>query len=304
MPNSRTPDPRDPTPLALIRQRFGQLAGRPVAGLPPGWDQLSASRLAERLLDLRVPSGEVDAVWAQLIGQARTRDDRAVLVCAGAALPMLSAIAAKLCGHFAFRGDTEAMVVVAFVDALTGLDVARPNVAYRLRWATFHRACPLVRERQAAPVAIDWFPDSDRPGDGRAVCSPQGHPDLLLALAVDEGVLTAADAGLIIDTRLHTRRLTTVAAETGIGYEALAKRRRRAEHRLAAWLRERIADTQVSTPVETAALDALTHTGDHTHRQPAPPRMSKNRSASRVLPQAKSAPSAAPTSHEEQRRCA
>ncbi|MFF0458504.1 hypothetical protein [Nocardia africana] len=301
MPNSRIPDHREATPLALIRQRFVGLADCRVPGLPPGWDRLNASRLATRLLNTQVPAEKVDAVWARLIEAARTRDETAVLVCAGAALPMLSAITAKLCGHWAYRADTEAMVLVAFLDALAGLDVARPNVAYRLRWATFHRACPPVRERLAAPTPIDWLPDSGHSRDGKAVSSPQGHPELLLALAVEEGVLSAADAGLIIDTRLHPRRLKTIAAETGINYDGLAKRRRRAEHRLAAWLRERIADTQVSTRVEAAALDTLTHTAT---RRPAPARMSKTGSAARVLPLPKSAPTAAHPSHEEQRRCA
>ncbi|MBV7706832.1 hypothetical protein NOVA_29005 [Nocardia nova] len=305
MPNSPIPDHRETTPLALIRQRFAGLADYRVPGLPPGWDPMKATRLAARLLNPQIPADEVDAVWARLIEAARTHEETAVLVCAGAALPMLGAITAKLCGHWAYRADTEAMVLVAFLDALSGLDVARPNVAYRLRWATFHRACPPVRERMAAPTPIDWLPGSGHVRDGKAISSPQGHPELLLALAVKEGVLTAADAGLIIDTRLHPRRLNTVAAEAGIGYAAVAKRRRRAEHRLAAWLRERIADTQVSTRVETAALDTLTPSSNHSGaRRPTPSRMSKNRSAARVLPLPKSASNAAHPSHEEQRRCA
>ncbi|MEU6564182.1 hypothetical protein [Nocardia nova] len=305
MSNSPTSDRPDPTPLGLIRQRFAGLAACPVAGLPPGWDGMRAGRLAERLLDPQVPAEQVDAVWTRLVEQARTRDETAVLLCAGAALPMLSAITAKLCGHWAYRADTEAMVLVAFLDALSGLDVSRPNVAYRLRWATFHRSCPPVRERKAAPTPTDWVAEGGSSGYGKAVGSPQGHPELLLALAVDEGVLTAADASLILDTRLHPRRLKTVAAETGIAYAALAKRRRRAEHRLAAWLRERIADTEVSTRVETAALDALTHTGDHhCDRRPVRARMSNNRSAPRVLPLPKPAPSLVHTAREEPRRCA
>ena len=305
MSNSPTSDPRDPTPLALIRRRFTGLAARPVRGLPPGWDGMRAGRLAERLLDPQIPAEQVDAVWARLIEQARTRDETAVLLCMGAALPMLSAIASKLCGHWAYRADTEAMVLVAFLDAVSGLDVSRPNVAYRLRWATFHRACPPVRERKAAPTPIDWVPEGGpSSGDGKAVCSPSGHPELLLALAVDEGVLTAADASLILDTRLHPRRLKIVAAEAGIAYAGLAKRRRRAELRLAAWLRERIADTQACTRVEIAALDALSHTGDHPDRRTARTSMSNNRSAVRVLPLPKPAPSPVHTERQEPRRCA
>lgn len=304
MSNSPISDRPDPTPLRLIRHRFAGLAARPVTGLPPGWDRMRAGRLAERLLDPKVPAEQVDAVWTRLIEAARTHDETAVLMCMGAGLPMLSAITSKLCGHWAYRADTEAMVVVAFLDAVSGLDVSRPNVAYRLRWATFHRACAPVRERKAAPTPIDRFPDSASANDGKAVCSPSGHPELLLALAVDEGVLTAADASLILDTRLHPQRLKTVAGETGIAYAGLAKRRRRAELRLAAWLRERIADTQVCTRVETAALDALTHTGEHLDRRPVRAGMSNNPSTARVLPLPNPAPSPVHTSREEQRRCA
>ncbi|WP_280264485.1 hypothetical protein [Nocardia wallacei] len=293
-----------PTPLMLIRERFTALADHRVSGLPPRWDEMSAAALAARLLDPQTPADEVDAVWAQLIEQARTREETAVLVCAGAALPMLHTIAGKLCGHPGYRADTEAMVLVAFLDAVAEVDVTRPSVAYRLRWATFNRSCPPVRERQRAPIPVEWNEASKRSRDGQAVGSPDGHPELLLALAVDEGVLTADDARLIGATRLEHRPLKTVAAEAGIGYAGLAKRRRRAEQRLAAWLRERIVDKQVSTKVETAALDTLTHHADHESRRPSADRMSKTRPRSRVLPVPKSAPQAEHTSHEEARRCA
>lgn len=306
MPSSRTIDWRElpPTPLRLVRERVDRLATRRVAGLPPGWEELGAGTLAARLLDPLVPAGDVDAVWAELIAQARTREETAVLVCAGAALPMLHTIADKLCGHWGYRADTEAMVLVAFLDAVAGVDVARPNVAYRLRWATFNRSCPPVRERQTAPVPAEWVDHSHYFREGKAVAVPDGHPELLLALAVDEGVLSAADAGLIIGTRLEPRRLNAVAAEAGIGYAGLAKRRRRAEQRLAAWLRERITDQKDSTRVEAAALDTLAHHRDHENRRPPAAPLSKRRRDARVLPVPKSAPHAEPASHEEARRCA
>ncbi|WP_067885697.1 copper transporter family protein [Nocardia vaccinii] len=305
MPNSQPTDLRELPPLTLIRERFETLTTHAVAGLPPGWEQMNAAMLARRLLDRHAPAGEVDAVWAQLIEHARTRDETAVLVCAGAGLPMLHTIAAKLCGHWIYRADTEAMVLVGFLEALAEVDVARPNVAYRLRWATFRRACIPVRERQRAPIPVDWYHDTaPTPENGEGVGSPPGHPDVLVQQAVAEGVLTAADAGLIIGTRLDHRPITAVAADTGIGYEGLAKRRRRAEQRLAAWLRERLSDAQSSTRVEIAALDHLTrHSNRPPEHQPAA-RVSRTRPRSRVLPMPKSATSADHTPPEEARRCA
>ena len=307
MPNSRTPDLWElpPTPLTLIRERFETLTAHALVGLPPGWDQLSPATLVQRLLDRHASAGEVDAVWARLIEHARTRTELPVLVCAGAALPMLHTIAAKLCGHWIYRADTEAMVLVGFLEALAEMDVDRPNVVYRLRWATFRRACIPVRERQGAPVPVDWYHDTaTTPENGEVVCSPPGHPDVLVQQAVQEGVLTAADAGLIIGTRLEHRQITAVAADTGIGYEGLAKRRRRAEQRLAAWLRERLTTAQSSTRVEIAALDSLTrHSNRPARHQPAA-RVSNTRLGSGVLPMPTSATSADHISHQEARRCA
>ncbi|MBF6175203.1 hypothetical protein [Nocardia blacklockiae] len=307
MSNSPTPEGRmAPRPLTVIRKRFRELADRPVGGLPPGWDRMKAGRMAGRLLSPRVPAGEVDAVWVQLIEQARTRDETAVLICVGTALPMLHKVAAWLCGHPAHRADTESMVVVAFLDAVSQIDLTRPNVASRLRWATFHRTCPPVRERKQAPIPVLWFNDGPIPDKDHIVSSPpHGHPEQLLALAVGEGVISTTDAILIADTRLNHRRLTHVAAETATGYEALAKRRRRAEQRLAVWLRQRLADTQTSSDVETAALDHLTpHPAPATQRRDSARPMSTHRRGPGVLPMPESVPSADPTTAEENPRCA
>lgn len=308
MPNSRAIHDQHaaPRPLVVIREQFARLAGHPVTGLPPGWEQMKAADLAERLLYPQVPADEVDAVWASLIQQARTRDEAAVLVCAGAALPMLHSITVVLCGHWLHRADTESMVILGFLEALGELDVHRPNVAYRLRWATFHRTCPRVRERRASPIPADLCPEGDAPAlvTGEVLASPAGHPDLLLQQAVDEEVLTASEAELILRTRLEHQRLTRAAADTGVAYNTLAQRRYRAEQRLTAWLRARITAQVSSTTVEMAALDDLTQPGEHTDQHQSEARMSKKRPGTGVLPLHRSVPSADHTSPEEEPRCA
>jgi hypothetical protein len=65
---------------------------------------------------------------------------------------------------------------------------------------------------------------------------PPGHSDLVLAQAVHAGVVSRVDAELIAVTRVEKVPLRQFAACWGTGYEALRKRRYRAEAALAGWL--------------------------------------------------------------------
>lgn len=63
-----------------------------------------------------------------------------------------------------------------------------------------------------------------------------GHPDLVLADAVEAGVITAAEAELIGATRLGDVPLRQLAGPSETAYDALQKQRRRAELELLAWI--------------------------------------------------------------------
>jgi hypothetical protein len=65
---------------------------------------------------------------------------------------------------------------------------------------------------------------------------PPAHGDLLLARAVAAGVLSRVDAELIAVTRVEEVPLRQLAGRWGVGYEALRKRRQRAEAALTRWL--------------------------------------------------------------------
>jgi hypothetical protein len=52
------------------------------------------------------------------------------------------------------------------------------------------------------------------------------------------GVVSPVDAELIAATRIQEVRLRELAGRWGVGYEALGKRRQRAEAALAGWLVE------------------------------------------------------------------
>lgn len=82
--------------------------------------------------------------------------------------------------------------------------------------------------------------------DGVPIKPHGGHPDLLLADAVEQGIVTRFEAQLIGTTRLEDVSLTELADHLGIDYEVLRKRRRRAETRLA----EAIADGRISAKID------------------------------------------------------
>ncbi|WP_306358328.1 MULTISPECIES: hypothetical protein [unclassified Nocardia] len=65
-------------------------------------------------------------------------------------------------------------------------------------------------------------------------------------------------AFLIADTRLAGRTLISLATERNRPYKQLHRARKRAERRVASWLRERLAEAGAkrTSVVETAAVDA------------------------------------------------
>ena len=205
-----------------------------------------ASRLAPGLPDRPVPVTELrvlllhpatssaarNAVWAELVRRARAGDPAWTVALAGIALPGLRRAAAALAP--AYRGeaaDLRAEVLTGFLTAMRALDLddleAVP-LASRLCWAARRAG-----ERLACADAA-WA--GRRAGLGDQVDAPDlpgGHPDLVLARAVRQGVLTAGQAELIGRNRLEGVPLSQIAAETGISHSALCNRRRRAEKALA-----------------------------------------------------------------------
>jgi hypothetical protein len=94
---------------------------------------------------------------------------------------------------------------------------------------------------------------------------PWGHEDFVLARAVAEGAITGEQAELIGATRLESEyTLTQAAADWGVSYKAIEQVRRRAEHRLAAWLSEQAPlddpGDRRERDVEIRAVNAVTIT--------------------------------------------
>ena len=130
----------------------------------------------------------------------------------------------------AYRGDPadlQAEVLTGFLAAVRALDpddLESVPLASRLCWAAWRAG------QQHAYADAGWASrrrDLAEWRDGPDL--PWGHPDLVLAAAVRQGILTREQAQLIGRNRLEGVPLSQIAAETGISHSALCNRRKKAE---------------------------------------------------------------------------
>lgn len=248
---------RDSMPLDTARAAFAGLVtgpdpvavdGRLFAGLPVR--RVPLDELRDRLLRRRCPQSLRDAVWAHLVLRTRTEGGTWTVGATGVALPALTKTAAILSARFAGDpSDIHAAVLAGFVAELAVVELRKPRIMLRLRWAAYRAGHTCVREALDAPVPSgNGFRSSAPP-------PPSGHPDFVLARAVADGAITAAEAELIGCTRLEERTLTAAAAERGVKITALHNARSRAERRLRTWL---VEQAPTDTPPETAGQDVAT----------------------------------------------
>ncbi|WP_231950388.1 hypothetical protein [Allokutzneria albata] len=234
-----------PDPLAI--------EGRFFPGLPRR--RVPLDELRERLLDRALPLAAVDLVWMHLVTRSRDCGGAWTVACVGVALPALFALAAELCRAYADdHRDIHAAVLTGFLSELATIDLSRPAVLWRLRCAALRAGHLAVREALERPLP------SEEDFRSREPARPWGHPDLVLARAVAEGVLTGEQAELIGATRLEPEyTLRQAAAARGVSYKAVHQVRRRAERKLVAWLAEQAAhDTSDDRDVEVRAVHAAT----------------------------------------------
>jgi hypothetical protein len=208
-----------PRPLALH-------AAEVAAGLPDRLVPVDELRLL--LLHPSTSARARNQVWAELVRRARTSDPAWTVALAGVAMPGLRRAVGSLAA--AWRGDPadlQSEVLTGFLAAVRALDPADLEavpLASRLVWAGWRAG------REMALADAGWSARRrdleewhDRPD------LPWGHPDLVLAAAVREGILTRSQAALIGRNRLEGVPLKKIATENGRSYSALYKRREKAE---------------------------------------------------------------------------
>lgn len=211
-----------PKPLAVD--------GRDFAGLPDRVFPLN--ELRDLLLD-GCPWSTRDQVWVHLVEQARRVGSAWTVGCVGMALPALLAVANRLCDRLTEdRDDVCAAVLAGFLERLATVDLARPGIVVRLRWAALRAGC--TARREALPTAGRRSPGFN----SEAPPLPWQHEDLVLLCAVADEILTPTETDLIGDTRLDQVRIEVWAQARNLRRDAVYKARARAEQRLRAYLND------------------------------------------------------------------
>ncbi len=231
-----------PKPMAVPGSRFAGLPRRPVP----------LDELRDRVLSKQCPLRTRDDVWAHLVLQSRASGGAWTVACVGMALPSLASSARWLAARYrGDRADVHAAVLAGFIQALTSVDLSDPGIVVRLHYAARRAGLAALEESLDAPLPVRSGYRSTVPRP------PYGHPDLVLARAVGDEILTPAEAVMISATRLGEMSLTEWARLHGSPLKATFKARDRAEDRLVTWLREQVADADFDDPVAEAALSAL-----------------------------------------------
>ncbi|RLK61942.1 hypothetical protein CLV68_2487 [Actinokineospora cianjurensis] len=232
-----------PSPVSVDCRGFRGLPGRLVP----------VDELRDLLLARHCPQSTRDAMWMYLAGRARREGGTWTVVATGVALPALTSVAATLSRRFAGDpSEIHAEVLRGFLSALAGVDLTQPRIMVRLRWAAYRAGHRALREALDRPTPVPSGRGSRPP------TPPWGHPDLVLARAVEAGVLIRLEAEVIGATRLDEIPIADWARERGVGEWAAYKFRSRAEHRLAEYLRETTVATDSTDPVADLVLTRTT----------------------------------------------
>jgi len=254
--------------------------GRLFDGFPDRLVPLHEVR--QRLLTARRTATVRDQVWAHVIERARAERGAWTVGCVGLALPGLITAAARLAGPYATDpADIYAAMLAGFLEELARIDTTKPWIMQRLQAAARGAGIRVIREELDRPTPVDDRFRSEPPPE------PWGHPDLVLARAVADGVITAEQADMIGATRLEEISARDYAATHGINYHTVLRTRLRAERKLVAYLTGTTDDDSVTHDAElvdcVVARMAFTRDARHsralsrpvTGREPGRPKKSR-----------------------------
>ncbi|MBB6546915.1 hypothetical protein [Nonomuraea rubra] len=214
---------RGPEPLSVDGARLGH--GLPARPIP-------LSELREMLLHPSCSRATRDHVWRHLIHEARDRRGAWMVAAVTLAIPMLRRLIIALVGVIPAqrvdREDLESEVLTAYLEALHEVNLAWSHPLLRLSRLTH---ATVLRAHAADHPSLLADPDlTDRADSGmQTLAYPAGHPDQLLDQAVAQGIITAAEAQLIVCTRLEGIPLSSYCRRDGLLYCTAIKRRQRAE---------------------------------------------------------------------------
>jgi hypothetical protein len=215
----------EPAPLALDGAAVRH--GLPTRPIPLG-------ELRTLLLHPSVGFDGRDAALTWLVARAQTDGGPWLVGLAGVLLPGIGRRVYPLCRAFPrLAADLEGEALAGLLQAVRAWPCGQDRVATRLVWAAARAAHKLLRRELAVAerevsVGLELEPPP----------WPAVHGELVLEQAVAAAVVSQLDAELVAATRIQEVPLRELAGRWGFGYEALRKRRQRAEIRLAGWLND------------------------------------------------------------------
>lgn len=200
--------------------------------LHPGLPQrvISVVELRSVLLHPSTCFDARDAAFGAVVRNSQNGDDCWTTITLGLLLHGLRGAAGRL--SRGFTGDTDDLdseIIEGALRAIRSCDTSKDGVASWILWAAFRRGQRLRGIDPDEPLPVLAATDLE---------SSQGHPDLILESAVAAGVITADDAELIGQTRVEGQKVTSIASSWGQSEDTLRHRRRRAERRLVAWIKD------------------------------------------------------------------
>ena len=222
--------------VALLEREWDSLASRTLSGRLRLWSErepaLADFPTAQELLcSLRRLRGDHDAenaILAALLRQART-DPLAARVVLHAVLPGLKRLAGRLLHEVGERDELWSLLLAHLWERIRSYPLEkRPRrIAANLLLDTAHATlAELRRERRLRAQLPDLAPADTAPAEAME------QEEVVLARAVRAGALSRGEAMLILRTRIEGVPLASIATAVNVPYEALRKRRRRAELRL------------------------------------------------------------------------
>lgn len=227
--------------LDLVEHHFATLTGgaRPLSldgdrlhcGLPHR--PVPLDELRRRLLKPGISPLTKNAAWAEIVRKAHAQPDPWVMAAAGMLIPGLKRIGGKLSGQFrGDRCDLDSEILEGFINALHCADPRSPKLYGQFYWAALrrgHKAC----EREDLSRQHVELTDQTRHGPVRARA---GNPDLVLAKALREGVVTARQADLVCTVYLDHARRIHIASRLGLNRYRIGLELAAAKRKLTAYL--------------------------------------------------------------------
>lgn len=211
-----------PSPLALDGTEVGH-------GLPERLIPLD--ELRDLLLSTGATTRMQEAAWVELVRAAQNEGPAWVVGAVGVALPGLRSIAGQLA--FGYSGDIvdlDAEILAGFTERLKTIDPNAGMLAARLVWAAGRAGARLrAAEWELGTRQLPLYDSLEPP-------RPIRHPDLVLAEAVRDGVLSQREATVIGATRLEGIHLIDLPPVLDLSYRQVCYLREKAEQKLVAYI--------------------------------------------------------------------